>query len=53
MKFLSLKAYDGTIVKVPENKKELFLNNQEYIAKELELGKTLQEILHTLKSEIK
>ena len=44
MKYFSLKAFDGTIVRVEESKVKTFMAQQEKIKKMLSEGKSLEEI---------
>ena len=53
MKFVSLKAYDGTIVRVEESKVKLFKDQQEKIKLLLDEGKSIEEIKDILKNSNK
>ena len=53
MKYVSLKAFDGTIVRVEESKVKDFLVRQEKIKSLLEQGKTIEEIMDILKNSNK
>ena len=53
MKFVSLKAYDGTIVRVEESKIEIFKAQQEKIKLLLNEGKSVEEIKEILKNSNK
>jgi len=53
MKYVILKAYDGTIVRVEESKVKIFNENQEKIKKLLEKGKTIEEIQKIISEENK
>lgn len=48
---ITLKSYDGKLVRVPEDKKEEYLRNQERIKMYLDEGKSLEEIKEILKFE--
>ena len=48
---ITLKSYDGKLVRVPEGKKEEYLRNQERIKMYLDEGKSLEEIKEILKFE--
>ena len=47
---ITLKSYDGKMVRVPEEKKEEYLRNQKRIKFYLEQGKTIEEIKEILKN---
>ena len=51
MKYVMVKSYDNKIVKIPEDKKEEYLNMQEKIKYLLKQGKTLEEIKELIKNE--
>ncbi len=51
MDFVTLKSYDGKIVRVPEERKDEYLRNQERIKMYLSEGKTTEEIKEILKEE--
>ena len=51
MKYIMVKSYDNKIVRIPEDKKEEYLNTQEKIKHLLKQGKTLQEIKELIKNE--
>lgn len=53
MKYFSLKAYDGTIVRVEEGKVEEFKKSQENIKKLLESGKSIEQIKKIMKENNK
>ena len=53
MKFVSLKAYDGTVVRVEESKVEIFKAQQERIKLLLDQGKSIEEIKDILKNSNK
>ena len=44
MEYITLKSYDGKMVRVPIEKKEEYIRNQEKIKIYLEQGKTIEEI---------
>ena len=46
--YVTLKSYDGKLVRVPEEKKEEYLRNQEMIKLYLDEGKTIEEIKEIL-----
>ena len=48
---LTLKSYDGNMVKVPEEMKDKYLRSQDKIKRYLEQGKTKEEIKKLLKKE--
>ena len=47
---ITLKSYDGKLVRVPEEKKEEYLRNQERIKMYLAEGKSIEEIKEILKN---
>ena len=47
---VTLKSYDGKLVRVPEEKKEEYLRNQERIKMYLDEGKSIEEIKEILKN---
>ena len=51
MDYVTLKSYDGKIVRVPEERKEEYLRNQERIKMYLSEGKSIEEIKEILKEE--
>ena len=51
MKYIMVKSYDNKIVRIPEDKKEEYLNIQEKIKYLLKQGKTLEEIKELIKNE--
>lgn len=53
MKYFSLKAFDGTIVRVEESKVKTFMAQQEKIKKMISEGKSLEEIKEILKNDNK
>lgn len=53
MKYVSLKAFDGTIVRVEESKIKTFIAQQERIKKLINEGKSLDEIKEILKKDNK
>lgn len=53
MKYISLKAFDGTIVRVKENKVDEFIAYQEKIKNLLKEGKSIKEINEILKNNNK
>ena len=48
--YITLKSYDGNLVKVPEDKKDEYLRNQERIKTYLSEGKSIEEIKEILKN---
>ena len=50
MDYVTLKSYDGKLVRVPEEKKEEYLKNQERIKMYLDEGKGIEEIKEILKN---
>jgi len=48
-RLVSVKAYDGTIVRIPESKINEFTIRQERIKKLLKEGRTIEEVLILLK----
>jgi len=48
-KYVSVKAYDGTIVRISEDKLEEFNAQQELIKHLLSSGKSLDEVIALLK----
>ena len=46
--YVTLKSYDGKLVRVPEEKKEEYLRKQEMIKLYLDEGKTIEEIKEIL-----
>lgn len=53
MKYISLKAFDGTIVRVKDTKAKEFIDTQEKIKQLLKEGKDLKEIKEILKKDNK
>ena len=50
MDYVTLKSYDGKLVRVPEEKKDEYLRNQEKIKMYLSEGKSIKEIKEILKN---
>ena len=48
---ITVRAYNGKMVRIPEEKKEEYLRNQERIKMYLEQGKDIEEIKEIMKSE--
>ena len=48
MEYVTLKSYDGTLVRVSFDKKEEYIKTQEKIKELLNNGKTIDEILKLL-----
>lgn len=48
---MSVKSYDEKMVSIPEEKKELYMRNQEIINMYLKQGKTIKDIEELLKNE--
>ena len=48
---ITVKSYDGKMVRIPEEKKEEYERNQKLIKMYLDKGKTKDEIKEILKSE--
>ena len=48
---ITVKSYDGKMVRIPEDKKEEYIRNQELIKMYLNQGKTIDEIKEILKNE--
>lgn len=48
---VTVKSYDGKMVRVPLEKKEEYLRNQEKIKSYLSSGKTIEEIKDIMKNE--
>lgn len=44
MEYVTVKSYDGKLVRVPEEKLEEYIKSQEEIKKYLKEGKTIKEI---------
>ena len=53
MKYVSVKAFDGTIVRVEESKVKEYLSTQEKIKKLVKSGKSLEEIKKILEDDNK
>ena len=51
MEYVTLKSYDGKMVRVPFEKKDEYIRNQRIIKACIEQGKGLKEIRETLKDE--
>ena len=51
--YVTLKSYDGKLVRVPEDKKEEYIRNQERIKAYLNEGKSFEEIKELLNNEQK
>lgn len=49
--YVTLKSYDGKLVRVPEEKKDEYLRNQERIRVYLDEGKSMEEIKEILNHE--
>ena len=47
---VTLKSYNGKLVRVPEEKQEEYLRNQERIKMYLDEGKSIEEIKEILKN---
>ena len=45
---VTVKSYDGKLVRVPLNKKEEYLNKQKEIKRLLDSGKTKEEVLRII-----
>lgn len=45
---VTIKSYDGKLVRVPLSKKEEYLNKQKEIKRLLESGKTKEEVLRII-----
>lgn len=45
MEYVTTKAYDGSLVRVPKSKLEIYLKTQEQIKEQIASGKTISEIL--------
>ena len=50
MSDITVKSYDGKMVRIPEEKREEYLRNQERIKMYLEEGKTKEEIKEMMKN---
>ncbi len=50
MEYITLKSYDGKMVRVPYEKKEEYIRNQNKIKKLIEQGKNIDEIKEILKN---
>ena len=48
---ITVKSYDGKMVRIPEEKKEEYERNQMIIKRYIEEGKTKEEIKELLKNE--
>ena len=48
MEYITLKSYDGKMVKVPYEKKEEYLKNQNRIKSLIDEGKSIDEIKEIL-----
>ena len=48
MEYVTLKSYDGSLVRVPFDKKEEYIKTQEEIKELLNNGKSIDEILKLL-----
>ena len=51
MNYITLKSYDGKLVRVLEEKKDEYLRNQERIKMYLDEGKSIKEIKEILRNE--
>ena len=49
MEYITVKSYDGKIVRIPAEEKEEYLKNQNLIKKYLDEGKNYKEILEIMK----
>ena len=49
--YVTLKSYDGKLVRVPEEKKKEYIRNQEKIKVYLSKGKTMEEVKELLNNE--
>ena len=50
MSDITVKSFDGKMVRIPEEKREEYLRNQERIKRYLEQGKTKEEIKEIMKN---
>ena len=50
MEYITVESYDRKLVRVPMDKKEEYLRNQEQIKMYLEQGKDIEEIKEILKN---
>ena len=50
MEYITLKSYDGKMVRVPYEKKEKYLQNQNKIKSLIKEGKNIDEIMELLKN---
>lgn len=50
MEYITLKSYDGKMVRVPYEKKEEYLQNQNKIKSLIKEGKNIDEIMELLKN---
>lgn len=50
MEYVTLKSYDGKMVRVPLGKKDEYVRNQKIIKMYLEQGKRIEEIKEILKN---
>ena len=50
MEYVTLKSYDGKMVRVPLEKKEEYIRNQKLIKMYLEQGKEIDEIKELIKN---
>jgi len=48
---ITVRSYDGRMVRIPEEKKEEYLRKQKEIKRYMEAGKTKEEIKELLKNE--
>ena len=48
---ITVKSYNGKMVRIDEDKKEEYLRNQERIKMYIEEGKTIEEIKEIMKNE--
>ena len=48
-RIVSVKAYDGTVVRIPENKVKEFLLRQEKIKELIKKGESTKDVLRLLK----
>ena len=51
MEYVTVKSFDNKIIKVPKDKKDVYLKNQEKIREIVNKGKSIEEILKIMKEE--
>ncbi len=50
-KYIEVRSYDGSLVRIEEGEKDRYLKNQEKIKKLLQEGKSLDQVIELMKEE--